>query len=63
MTQVDLKEYAPTDHALTAAQRDALLREAGALDLSIEPIVDREGSYRLTAGPRVGALRSANCRC
>ena len=56
MTQVDLKEYAPTDHALTAAQRDALLREASALDLSIEPIVDREGSYRLTAGPRVGAV-------
>ena len=55
MTQIDLKEYAPTDHALTAAQRDALLREASALDLSIEQIVDREGSYRLTAGPRVGA--------
>ena len=56
MTQIDLKEYAPTDHALTAAQRDALLREADALDLSIEQIVDREGSYRLTAGPRVGAV-------
>ena len=56
MTQINLKEYAPTDHALTAAQRDTLLREAGALNLTIEPIVDREGSYRLTAGPKVGAV-------
>lgn len=56
MTQIDLKEYAPTDHALTAAQQDELLREASALDVSIESIVDREGLYRLTAGPRVGAV-------
>ena len=56
MTQIDLREYEPTDHVLTAVQRDTLLREAGALNLSIEPVVDREGSYRLTAGPKVGAL-------
>ena len=56
MTHIDLKEYAPTDCALSATQRDTLLREASTLRLSIEPIVDRDSSYRLTAGPKVGAI-------
>jgi len=60
MTHIDLREYASTDHVLTAAQLDALLREADALKLTIEQIVDREGSYRVTAGPKVGAVEIAD---
>ena len=56
MTEIDLKEYLPADYTLSAVQRDALLREASKLDLSIEPILDRDGSYRLTVGPKVGAV-------
>ena len=56
MTAIDLKEYAPAEYTLSAAQRDALLREARTLDLSIEPVLGSEGSYRLSTGPKVGAI-------
>ena len=60
MTEIDLKEYAPAEFALSAAQLDALLHESKALDLSIEPIPDSDGSYRIRAGPRVGAVEIAD---
>ena len=56
MIEINLGEYATTEYALSAAQRDALLREAPTLGLSIEPVLDATGSYALTAGPRVGAM-------
>ena len=56
MTAIDLKEYAPAKYTLSTAQRDALLREAKTLNLSIEPVLGSEGSYRLAAGPTVGAV-------
>ena len=56
MTAIDLKEYAPAEYTLSAAQRDALLREAKTLNLSIEPVLGSEDSYRLAAGPTVGAV-------
>ena len=42
--------------ALSAAQRDTLLREANTLNLRIEPVVDALDSYRVTAGHEVGAI-------
>ena len=60
MTQIDLKEYAPADYALSAAEHYALRREASTLGLSIEPVLDSDGSYRLTAGPTVGAVEIAD---
>ena len=56
MTKIDLREYAPAEYTLSAAQRDALRREARTLDLSIEPVLGRAGTYRLAAGPQVGAV-------
>lgn len=56
MIEINLQEYATREHGLSVTQRDALLREADTLGLSIEPVLDAEGSYRLTAGPRVGAM-------
>lgn len=56
MTEIDLQEYAPAEYTLSAAQRNALLRERTTLGLSIEPVLDIDDSYRLTAGPKVGAV-------
>ncbi|MCY4390673.1 MAG: restriction endonuclease [Chloroflexi bacterium] len=56
MIEINLREYAATEHGLSVAQRDALLREAATLGLSLEPVLDADGLYRLTAGPRVGAM-------
>ena len=56
MTEIDLKEHERTEYGLSAAQRDALLREARTLDLSIDPVLDTEGTYRLAAGSTVGAV-------
>ena len=56
MIEINLQEYATKEYALSVAQRDALLRGAATLGLSIEPVIDAEGSYALTAGPTVGAV-------
>lgn len=56
MTEIDLKEYERAEYELSAAQRDALLREARTLGLSIDRVLDAEGTYSLATGPTVGAV-------
>lgn len=56
MIEINLQEYATKEYALSVVQRDVLLREAATLGLSIERVIDADGSYALTAGPTVGAM-------
>ena len=56
MLPIDLREYRPTEHTLTLAQRDALLGDANTLNLTIEPIVDTGDRYKITPGSTVGAV-------
>ena len=56
MIEIDLREYAETEHTLTASHLDLLLSEASTLNLSVQPAPGAGGSYRFTAGPTVGAL-------
>ena len=56
MRQIDLQEYKPGEYPLSAAQRDALLSEKKALDLTIEPVMGREGTYSLRPGSTVGSV-------
>ena len=54
MREIDLKEYATSEHELTSAERDVLLEELPSL--TIQPVVGKEGPYRLTPGSTVGAV-------
>ena len=56
MLQIDLREYQGTEHTLTMAQRDALLGDAKALKLAIEPIAGTGSRYLVTPGSTVGAV-------
>ncbi len=56
MNNLNLKEYASSEHRLTADQLDALLRESKPLDLTIEPVGGAIGKYRLRPGSTVGAF-------
>lgn len=56
MLHIDLREYQGTEHALTMAQRDALLGYAKELKLAIEPIVGTGSRYLVTPGSTVGAV-------
>lgn len=56
MVDIDLKEHASTEHELSPAHRDALLREANKLNLTIQPLAGAGGSHRITAGSMVGAV-------
>ena len=56
MRQIDLREYQQSEYSLSDAQRDALLSEKKALDLTIEPVMGREGTYTLRPGSTVGAV-------
>ena len=57
MRQIDLREYEPSrPFRLSVAERDALLREAKTLDLSITPLVGDADRYVLRPGSTVGAV-------
>ena len=56
MLQIDLSEYEQGEYALSDAQRDALLGEKKTLDLTIEPVMGKEGTYSLKPGSTVGAV-------
>ena len=56
MLDINLKEYGLSDYELSAAQRDLLLRAADALNLTVQPVAETGGSYRVTAGSTVGAV-------
>ena len=56
MRKIDLKEYEPREYPLSDSQRDSLLSEKKALDLTIEPVIGREGTYTLRPGSTVGAV-------
>ena len=56
MRRIDLREYAESDYTLSDAERDALLGEAKALDLSIMPVAGDGSRYRLRPGSTVGAV-------
>ncbi len=54
MDELNLTEYRSSEHALSIAQRDAL--QEAPLSLTIEPVMGREGTYRITPGSTVGAI-------
>ncbi len=56
MLEVNLREYATSQHELSVDQLEALLQESKNLHLSVEPVEGKKGSYNLTAGSTVGAL-------
>ena len=56
MRKIDLKEYEPRKYPLSDSQRDSLLSEKKALDLTIEPVMGRESTYTLRPGSTVGAV-------
>ena len=55
MRQLDLQEYVPSEHCLTASELRVLQREERNLDLSITLGAD-EGEYVLRPGSTVGAV-------
>ena len=56
MRQIDLQEYEPSKPVtLSVTERDALLREAKTLDLSITPLPGGADRYTLKPGSTVGA--------
>ena len=56
MRRIDLREYQQREYSLSDAERDALLSEKKALNLTIEPVMGREGTYTLRPGSTVGAV-------
>ena len=54
MREIDLKEYATSEHELTSAERDVLLEALPSL--TIQPVVGSEGGYHLRPGSTVGAV-------
>ncbi len=58
MREIDLKEYATSEHELTSAERDVLLEALPSL--TIQPVVGSEGGYHLRPGSTVGAVEIAD---
>ena len=56
MRKIDLQEYVPREYLLSDAQRDALLGEKKTLELTIEPVMGKEGTHSLKPGSTVGAV-------
>ena len=56
MLEINLQEYATSEHKLSVGQLDALLQESKNLRLSVEPIKGSKGRYSLSPGSKVGAL-------
>ena len=56
MLHIDLREYQGTEYTLTLAQRDELVGDVKALNLTIEPIVGTGDRYMVTPGSTVGAI-------
>ena len=56
MPEIDLTEHETSQHALSAAERDALLSEAKSLDLSVTSVIGSDGVYSLRPGSTVGAV-------
>ena len=56
MRRIDLREYEESEYTLSDAERDALLAEAKALDLSVIPVAGDGSGYRLRPGSTVGAI-------
>ena len=56
MVQLDLTEYEQGEFALSDVQRDTLLEQKKTLDLTIEPVLGKEGTYGLKPGSTVGAV-------
>ena len=56
MRKIDLQEYVPREYPLSEVQRDALLSEKKTLDLTIEPVMGKGGTYSLKPGSTVGAV-------
>ena len=56
MLEINLQEYAISEHILSVDQLEALLQESKNLRLSIEPVKGRKGRYNLSPGSKVGAL-------
>ena len=54
--EIDLQEYAESEHTLSTAERDALLREAKTLDLSVAPLPGGADRYVLKPSSTVGAV-------
>ena len=54
MREIDLKEYATSEHELAVAERDVLLQALPSL--TIQPVVGKEGAYQVTPGSTVGAI-------
>ena len=56
MKNIDLQEYATSEHELSPDQLDLLLQESRNLHLSVEPVKGKKGKYNLKPGSTVGAL-------
>jgi 5-methylcytosine-specific restriction enzyme subunit McrC len=56
MLHIDLREYQGTECTLALAQRDELVGDVEALNLTIGPIVGTGDGYMVTPGSTVGAL-------
>ncbi len=54
MREIDLKEYATSEHELAVAEHDVLLQALPSL--TIQPVVGKEGAYQVTPGSTVGAI-------
>lgn len=56
MLDINLQEYATSEHSLSVVQLEALLQESKNLRLSVEPVKGRKSSYKLSPTSKVGAL-------
>ncbi len=56
MLEINLREYATSEHRLSVDQLESLLQESKNLHLSVEPVQGKMGSYNLTPGSTAGAL-------
>ncbi len=56
MLDINLQEYATSEHSLSVVQLEALLQESKNLRLSVEPVKGRKSSYKLSPSSKVGAL-------
>ena len=60
MLHINLTEYQGTEYDLTPAQRDDLLDDSKALNLTIKPIAGTGDQYQVTPGSTVGAVEIGN---
>lgn len=56
MLELNLREYATSEHRLSIDQVEALLQESGNIKVSVEHVGEKRESYNLTPGSTVGAL-------